>query len=291
MDAFEERFKCCDKKEKFKELLKYMPDKVKKFVINKMSKPGTWGSFVESFVHKYQQRYLHQVEDLENQRFDPGESLSRSSVCFSFRSFIGVQSLVLICGHSLVFSSPIIESGQSLTEFVESRFRLYDDHQKGVPESVQIWSTINHIDGDLKQKLCYNRDTSRSSFIERCRLIESAGDDESDYSDEENERPIAVRNGGNSPAIESNDQSDATNPIDQSSTPTYAASEDSSDDRPMAEEEEEEEDREVILIEDSDEEVDEGHPYTPRSIKREYSQTSLKRAGEDLTSSQKKRRN
>lgn len=197
---------------------------------------------------------------------------------------------------AILSSSPIIESGQSLTEFVQNRFRLYDDHQKGVPESVQIWSTINHIDGDLKQKLCYNRDTSRSSFIERCRLIESTGDDESDYSDEEtSETPIALRNGGNSPAIESNDQSDATNPIDQSSTPTYAASEDSTDDRAnerMAEEEEEEEeDREVILIEDSDEEIDENHLNVLRSIKREYSQTSLKRVGEDYHSSQKKRRN
>lgn len=188
---------------------------------------------------------------------------------------------MITCTNLLPFSrSPTKESGMSLTEFVENRFRLYDDHQKGVPEPVQIWQTINHIKGDLKQKLCYNRDTTRTSFLERCRLIENAGDDdETDYTEDESDT-LAVRNGSRSPVVESNEQSNAS-AMDRTSTPTYAASEHSTDDqaqvneRTAEEEEEEEEEREVILIEDSDEEIDENHINVMRSIKREFSQTML----------------
>lgn len=86
MDAFEQRYNGRDKKEKFKVLLKYLPDKVKRFVVGKMSRPGTWFSFVESFLHRYGDRYLNLVEKLENEMFNQGGSLGSVTICFQFCS-------------------------------------------------------------------------------------------------------------------------------------------------------------------------------------------------------------
>lgn len=92
-------------------------------------------------------------------------------------------------------------------EFVKKRFQLYDDHQRGVPESCQVWSTINHVKGEVNKRLFNNRDITREAFLERCELIEFGYDDgeeeQEDYiskseSEEANARPVAedsVQNG------------------------------------------------------------------------------------------------
>lgn len=176
-----------------------------------------------------------------------------------------------------------------LVDFVTKRFSLYDDYQKGVPESVQVWSTINHVQGELKQKLHHNRDTSREAFLERCRLLEN-GDEDDEENDDETESesesedtnetaveksPVIVPNKAgqstsspSSPILESdnvekspaNESNDSGNISDQAtiSIGSMAASESSGNlqnrgtKRPAVEEE-----PEVIVIEDSDDEQDE----------------------------------